>query len=523
MRWSNQYERLPVFGTEHAIATSHPTATAVGHAVLAGGGNAVDAVLAAHAVLCVVEPGMTGVGGDCFAIYYDASRRKVVAVNGSGYAPAALPDDVAPEALHPSSAVAVTIPGAVHAWHRLANDYGTRPLDELFAPAIRLAEEGAPVHARVAWDWANEAPRLALDPIAREVLLRDGKAPRLGDRHGNPRLAQTLAAIAKPAGCETFYTGWIAEDIVESLKSRGGAHSLEDMAEYSSKYVQPVATTFGDRRILECPPNTQGVIALLILNLLTGAFARAAPRGESEQIHLLAEATKEAYAVRDAELADEDCMRMSAGALLAQAHDPAAAAPAPGRAAVGGRRAPFGDTTYLCAVDRHGNCLSFINSLYEPFGSCIMARRSGILLNNRGMCFTTEPGHANRIGPRKRPMHTIIPGMMVAEDGLPIGPFGVMGGDYQAAGHADFVRRVAFEGLNPQQAINAPRTFAIEGVLRVEPTLDGEVRSDLESRGHRVIEWEKPIGGAQAILIDRERGVLCAASDPRKDGCAIAL
>ena len=521
MRWSSQYERLAVYGTEYAIATSHPTASAVGLQVLANGGNAVDAALAAHAVLCVVEPGMTGVGGDCFALYYDARSRKIVGINGSGYAPAERPATLTPAMFGPTSPHAVTIPGAVDAWCRLSAAYGTRPLDELFAPAMRLAEDGTPLHRRVAWDWANEAPRLATNAVAAQVFLPGGRAPKAGERHAQPNLARTLGAIARH-GRSAFYEGAIAEDMVTALRALGGTHSLEDFAEFHSTAVDPVATDFAGHRVVECPPNSQGVIALLLLNVLDELRAEFPPASEADHIHLLAEATKSAYDVRDAVLADEGFLGETVAALLSRDRARGLARRIKDRERRRSGAGAGGNTTYLCAVDRDGNCISFINSLFDAFGSCIVAPKSGVLLNNRGLCFSLRPQHPNAIGPRKRPMHTIIPGMITMPDGRPIGPFGVMGGHYQAAGHANFVLNLLVRAMDPQQALNAPRSFATEGVLRVEATLGDSVVQDLQARGHDVLVWERPIGGGQAIMTDLARGVLVAGSDPRKDGCALA-
>lgn len=523
MRFSQQYERLPVYGSSHAIATSHPAASMAGLSVLTSGGNAVDAALAAHAVLCVCEPGMTGVGGDCFVLYYDAARRTVVGLNGSGPAPAGQHSPIDATELHAESGVAVMVPGAVAAWCQLSDDYGSRSLEELFRPAIRLAREGAPVHARVAWDWAAEADRLARDPVAREVLLVGGQAPRAGDRHAQPLLAETLATIAKH-GRAGFYEGAIADDIVTTLRQRGGAHTADDMASYRPHYMTPIDTVFAGQRVVECPPNTQGVIALLILDIYEEAAAMYPTRSEADRIHLLAEATKIAYRIRDTGLADEAYAIETVASLLDPARSRALARAIGPTAADGanGSSRHGNNTTYLCVVDRNGNCISFINSIYDAFGSCIVAPRSGVLLNNRGMCFSTIPGHCNAIAAGKRPLQTIIPGLILSASGRPIGPFGVMGGHYQATGHADLLRRMFLEGMNPQDAINAPRTFATEGVLQVERTLDSCLQADLASRGHRVVRWHKPIGGAQAIVIDETRGTLVAASDPRKDGCALA-
>jgi gamma-glutamyltranspeptidase/glutathione hydrolase len=524
LRFSTQYERLPVYGREHAIATSHPTATQIGAAVLAAGGNAVDAALAAHAVLAVAEPGMTGVGGDCFVLYYDARRGKLVSLSGSGPTPAGQRADIAPDALTATSGVAVTIPGAVDAWCMLHAEYGTKDLDELFAPAIRLARDGYVVHARVAFDWASEAGRLASDPVARDVFLTGGRAPRAGDRHAQPLLADTLAAIARK-GRAVFYEGAIAEDMVATLRQRGGAHRLDDFAGYHATWTTPIETAFAGHRIAECPPNGQGVIALLLLNILRDARTLREPAGEGERLHLLAEATKLAYGIRDDVLADPRYMRQPVAGLL-DGERSLALARSIGEAAAGAAPpAPVhgNDTTYLCAVDRDGNAVSFINSIYDCFGSCIVTPKAGVLLNNRGMCFTTTPGHPNCIGPGKLPLQTIIPGMILDESGALVGPFGVMGGHYQATGHADYLWRLLVEEMDPQAALNAPRTFATEGVVRVEATLPTEYRTDLARRGHQLVEWPRPIGGGQGIVLDRARGVLVAGSDPRKDGAAAAL
>lgn len=519
MRWSSQYERLPVFGTRHAIATSHPAATAIGHAVLQSGGNAVDAALAASAALCVVEPGMTGIGGDCFALYYDARRARVIGINGSGWAPSALPGHLALTDADSCSAQAVTLPGAVDAWCRLSEDHGSRPLDELFAPAIRLASEGYPVHARVAWDWGQEAARLATHAATAQALLPGGRAPAAGDRHAQPALARTFAAIARN-GRAGFYEGPVAEDMVATLQGLGGSHRLEDFAACRSSYVEPIATSFAGHRILECPPNGQGVIALLLLNILSELLDGKVP-GEAEAIHLLAEATTLAYDVRDAVLADPPSLGEDLQSLLSpeRARRLAASLPSGGAPLTTHGR----DTTYLCAVDGDGNAISFINSLFDAYGSCILAPESGVLFNNRGLCFSPIEGHPNAIAPGKRPMQTIIPGMITTEAGLPVAPFGVMGGHYQATGHANFALNLLLRGMDPQQSLNAPRSFASGGMLRVEPTLDAAIVAELKGRGHRVEISEKPIGGGQAIQIDMQRGVLIAASDPRKDGSAFAL
>lgn len=523
MRASMQWERLPVYGSRHAIATSHPTATAIGHAVLASGGNAIDAALAAHAALCVVEPGMTGVGGDCFAIHYDAKTEAVTAINGSGWSPAGLRADLTAAELQPESPHAVMIPGAVDAWCSLAAQHGSRPLSDLFAPAVELAEGGSPVHARVAWDWAEEVGRLSANAAAANVFLPDGRAPRAGERHVQPALGRTLAAIGRD-GRDAFYEGEIAEDMVAALRALGGTHTLADFRDYRAGPMVPIETEVFGHRIVECPPNTQGVIALLAMNLLEAALDRFGAESEADYHHLQAEVAKAAYAARDAVLADERALGDSVENLLSKqrAADIAATFRRDRASAAPAVPATGADTTYLCAVDAQGNAVSFINSLFDAWGSCIVAPKSGVIFNNRGYCFSTRPGHPNQVGPGKRPMTTIIPGMILSRDGQLVGPFGVMGGHYQAAGHAQFVANLLHRGMSVQQAINHPRSFATEGVLRVEPLIGAETAEDLRRRGHDTRVWPRPIGGAQAIVLDPAERTLSAGSETRKDGCAMA-
>lgn len=520
--------RSMAFGSEAMIATSHPLATSAGLAVLREGGNAIDAAIAAVVTQCVVEPQMTGIGGDCFVLYAPAGG-DVIALNGSGRAPAgasvaamkALGLNEIPQA----SPHSVTVPGAISAWTLLHRDHGSLPLDRLFRDAIGYAENGYPVTQRVAFDWNTAAPLLAGDEHASALFLSSGAPFREGDRHAQPALAKTLRAIAKD-GAKAFYRGAVAEAVVTRLKALGGVHTVDDFAEgeTSAAYVTPISTNYRGYDVYECPPNGQGVAALLILNVLKG-FDLSEGLSEADRVHLHAEATKLAYHHRDALIGDPAHLPFSVETLLGDEIATAlhgrvsrekAGAPALWR------EPEHADTVYLCVVDRDGNAVSFINSLFHSFGSSILEPTSGVLLHSRGFSFRLIEDHPNALRPGKRPMHTIIPGML-RKNGETVMPFGVMGGHYQAAGQAAFLSGLLDRGLDLQSAIDAPRSFAFDGVLDVEPTFRPETRSRLEALGHKAQTAASPIGGAQAIWIDRERGLLRGASDPRKDGAALGF
>lgn len=520
--------RDPALAGEAMIATSHPLSTAAGLDILAAGGSAVDAAIAACAVQCAVDPLMTGIGGDCFALYAPKDG-PVIALNGSGRAPAAATvERLKAEGLSEiprTSPHAVTVPGAIAAWTKLHRDHGRLPLDRLLARAIAYAENGYPVTPRVAFDWANEAAIVAGDPHAAATFLPGGRAPQAGERHAQPRLAAQLRRIAEK-GAAGFYTGDTAAALVRHLKSLGGLHEMEDFesAVDGADYVTPISTVYRGREILECPPNGQGLAALMMLNTLSG-FDLSEGIGEAERIHLHAEAAKLAYYNRDALISDPSTLPYPPETLLSEE----VAARLRGRIVMDRALPPalwnepeHKDTIYLCVVDRDGNAISFINSIFHGFGSTRLEPETGIMLHSRGASFRLIEGHPNAIAPRKRPMHTIIPGM-VREKGRVVMPFGVMGGQYQAAGHAAFISGLFDRGLNVQQAIDAPRSFAFGGVLEVEPTVSGAAVAALEKIGHRVSPLKSPLGGAQAIWIDHERGLLHGGSDQRKDGSALGF
>ena len=517
--------RSPALGSNGMVATSHPQASLAALDMLRRGGNAVDAALTAVALLSVIEPGMTGIGGDCF-LMLSLKGAPPIAFNGSG----ATPEGVDLEQylsrgwreLPARSAHAVTVPGAVDAWCRIHAAHGSRPLDEILAPAIEAAEEGYLVAPRVAHDWARSVGELKLYPATAAQFLPGGAPPGAGARFACPALGRTLRAIARD-GRSAFYEGAVAGELVALLRDLGGSHRPDDFARHRGLWVEPITAPYRSLEIAECPPNGQGGIALLILRLLAGFDLAEGALDPAARIHLLAEATKLAYRQRDLLFGDPDHSAVPIAALLS---DESVGRLRAGIAA--DRTLPFErvdlpahpDTTCLSVVDRDGTVVSLINSIYQTFGSSIYAPGAGVLLHNRGAGFRLIAGHPNALAPGKRPMHTIIPGMAL-EGGRPVMPFGVMGGHYQAAGHAQFISHVVDRGFDVQQAIDAPRSFAYGGVLELEPRHGMAVRDALTALGHPV-EWaDEPIGGGQAIYIDRARGVLIGGSDSRKDGCAL--
>lgn len=530
MTWGSrdfmQPGRSLAVGDRGMAATSHPAATLAAVDILRAGGNAVDAAIAAVALQGVVDPHMTGIGGDCFALYAPANGAPV-SINGSGRAPgkADLGWYLAQgmESIADDSAHAVTVPGAVDAWCRLAADHGSKGLDEILAPAIRAAEQGFVVTPRASLDWARYAPRIEKHGTGRAVYLPGGHAPATGARLTHPALAATLRRIARE-GRSAFYEGAVAEEIVSVLAGLGGLMGLDDLTGANADYAEPISAAYREHDLLECPPNGQGVAALIIARVLEGFDMGAADLSEADRIHLLAEATKAAYRQRDALVADPAFRPLDVAALLSdrsiaamrmridlsRASDPAAFDMPVHR-----------DTVYVAVVDRDGNAASFINSLFFAFGSGIYAPGSGVLLQNRGAGFRLIEDHPNAIAPGKRPFHTIIPGML-CRGGKPVMPLGVMGGQYQAAGHLQLLSGVLDRGLDIQQASDAPRSFAFGGSLSLEPTIAPAVADDLAARGHNVVWADEPIGGCQAIYIDHARGVMYGASDHRKDGIALA-
>jgi gamma-glutamyltranspeptidase/glutathione hydrolase len=521
--------RGPVYATHGMAATSMPQATLAAVDVMRAGGNAMDASIAAAAVLAVVEPQSTGIGGDVFCLYAPAGSGRVFALNGSGRAPSAASAGALLERgvpyIDPQSPHSVTVPGAVSAWETLAARFGTRDLATLLQPAIAYAEDGYSVGQRVAWDWAHNAAKLARNGAG--ALLPGGRAPHAGDRLTHPALARSLRAIAAH-GARAFYTGEVAAELVHELRGRGGVHTEADFAAglTTAEFVEPIRLAWKDFEVWQCPPNGSGLIVLMILGILAQL---SPPDGALSplRLHRHVEAARMAFRDRDAFLADPAVVDVPVARLLSAEYLSALAAlidderalpelPEPGEARLPVHR----DTVYLTVVDGDGNACSFINSIFDSFGSAIYAPRSGVVLHNRGASFVLEPGHPNALAPGKRPMHTIIPGMLT-RGGQAVMPYGVMGGHFQPMGQSLFLTSLLDYDLDLQQAIDLPRLMPWSRRVQVERGIPAEARAGLAARGHDLADIEAPLGGGQAIWIDRDRGCLIGASDPRKDGIAL--
>jgi gamma-glutamyltranspeptidase/glutathione hydrolase len=524
--------RSVVLARRGMVCTSQPLASWAGAEMLRGGGNAVDAAVCAAATLGVVEPFMTGIGGDCFMLIWSAAERRLYGLNGSGRAPRAATPEALRERGHAQmpmhGMLPVTVPGTVDAWCEALARFGARSLAQVLAPAIDYAEHGFPVSEIIAFQWAFAAGLLS-QPEALRTFTIDGRAPRLGEIVRLPNLARSLRALAA-GGRDVFYRGELAAAVADCSRQYGGLLDAEDLAAHRSSWVEPIATEHRGTRVCELPPNGQGLAALVALNILE-CFGLDAAR-TADSVHLQIEAVKLAYADRDRYIADPEHAAVPVARLLSKDY-------AQGRAALIDPRAarkrvspglvpPSSDTVYLTAADADGNVVSLINSLYLAFGSGMVAGDTGIALQNRGFGFSLDPAHANCLAPGKRPFHTIIPAMLL-RDGRPLASFGVMGGDMQAQGHVQVVSALLDADLNIQEAIDHPR-FNHLGTDRValERALHAEVGAELARRGH-VVEDELAamlhggFGGAQGIAIDPANGAYWGGSDPRKDGCAIGF
>jgi gamma-glutamyltranspeptidase/glutathione hydrolase len=535
--------RSVVMARHGVIATSQPLASAAGLAVLQEGGNAIDAAVTAAAVLAVVEPTMNGIGGDLFAIVHDGKTRQLRGLNASGRAGSlATPEAFAAKGLKDMPVrgpLAVTVPGVVDGWKELLKAHGTITLARALAPAIAYAREGFAVSEIIADQWIAEERLLTQDPEAAATMLINGRAPRAGQVFANPRLASTLEIIAKE-GRDAFYRGSIGQKIAADLARRGGHVTAADLAAHHADWVTPISTNYRGYDVYELPPNNQGLVALEMLNILEGFDLRALGHNSAEYLHLMVEAKRIAFADRNAYLADPafvpdavlrrllskeyaaERRREIDRARAAADYKPGtmpAGAPVPRHDDVIDGR-DHGDTIYLTAADDKGNVISLIQSLFESFGAGIVAGDTGIVLHDRGAGFRLDAGHPDRIAPGKRPMHTLVPAM-VMKDGKPWLSFGVMGGDMQPQGHAQVLANLIDFGMNVQAAGEAARFRHVPAGVALESAVSADSRAGLIARGHRVIERRGAFGGFQGILIDPVTGVLMAGSDPRKDGLAI--
>ena len=517
-------DKSNVISSNAILASSHPIASSVGLEILKNGGNAVDAAIAMNAILCVAEPHMTGVGGDCFVMLSVDGSTNIKALNGSGKSSAkAKASNLRKKnisVINPEMPDAITIPGAVYAWSLLHKEHGNMPWKELFNPAINYAQQGIMVHERVALDWSNNIQKLSQDSDTSNIFLKNGKPFQFMENFKNKNLSETFRTIAHE-GYEGFYLGWIANDMVEKLKSIGGNHTFEDFSNIKAEWVKPISSIYRNFRVHECPPNGQGLVALIILSILDKFDLKT--MSKTNYTHVFCEATKIGYFLRDQYLADPEFNKLSVKSFLTSKLIDQFASDIDMNKAKIYNLSDFPDhpdTIYLTVRDKNGMTISFINSLFDAFGSGITAPKSGVLFHSRGRAFNTIEGHPNELNPYKRPAHTIIPAMMSKNNKL-IGSFGVMGGQYQAAGHAYVLSQVIDFGLNPQLALNHPRIFPNNNVLDIEENFDLNLMNELKLKGHKINYPVPPIGGGQMILIDEEKDVLIGASDWRKDGLAI--
>ncbi len=520
--------RSVVHGLNGMASTSHIAATQVAIDVLKAGGNALDAALAACAMQCVVEPGSTGIGGDCFVLYAPKGSSDLLAYNGSGRAPAAAtPERFAElgiESIERGSAHSVVIPGAVDAWCQLHQDHGKLPLAELLAPAIETARNGFVLSQRVQFDIEQQAEFLSAFPKSAELFLDNGAAPAIGSVKRLSELADALEAIGRD-GRDAFYKGALAKDMVQELQSRGGLHTLDDFANAAGQYVQPIHIDYRGHRLHECPPNGQGIITLLMMNMLSEMPVDPHGPLSVARVHWEIEICRLCYALRDVWLSDPDHVKVDYDVLLSKDFaiellgkiDPLKANERP----TDFPHPKHKDTVYITVVDKNRNCCSLMNTLFYSFGSGITTP-SGITLTNRGMSFSLDPSHENVIAPNKRPMHTIIPGM-VSQNGKVSHCFGVMGGQYQAMGQQQFLSRHLDFNYDIQHAQDLPRFMVNleDHSVDMEALLEKEIGDSLRAMGHNIVSADTPIGGSQAIQIDWESGVLSGGSDPRKDGGAL--
>ncbi|HLQ50408.1 MAG TPA: gamma-glutamyltransferase [Terriglobales bacterium] len=525
------YGRSVVITDLGIVSTSHYLASQAGAQVLAKGGSAIDGAIAANAVLGVTEPMMNGIGGDLFLIYWDAKSGKLYGLNSSGWAPRKLTIEFLAKqgitAMPREGIHSVTVPGAVDGWSQAHVRFGRLPWKDLFGPAIYYAEHGYAVPELIHDFWAEEESKMQKTAEARRVFLPAGKVPEIGARFTNPDLAKALRLVAEQ-GRDAFYKGPIAQAIVSTSSALGGTMQVEDLADFSAEWVEPISTEYRGWKVYELPPNVQGMAALEMLNIM-GTFQpdKDGPQGTVE-LHKKIESMKLAYADLYRYNADPRFAKVPVEALLSKSYAAQRAAlinmekancnPGPGSPSMS-------DTTYLSVVDKEGNIASLIQSNYLGFGSGVVVQGMGFALQNRGALFTLDAQHPNALSPRKRPFHTIIPAFMERGE-LHIG-FGIMGGANQPLAHAQFVSNFVDYGMNLQAALEAPRFTVASGKLNCDIVIESRVKPEvlqaLRSKGHNLIvrkEYTSLMGRGQAVMHNSKTGMNYAGSDPRADGAA---
>jgi gamma-glutamyltranspeptidase / glutathione hydrolase len=515
------------------VATSQTLASQAGAQILARGGSAVDAAIAANAVLGVVEPMMDGMGGDLFAIYQDAKTGKLSGLNASGWAPARLTVDLLRQKGYsqmPGDGIySVTVPGCVRGWEALHHKFGRLPWATLFEPAIDYAKNGFPVTEVIDGNWRGAQEKLAADVNASAVFLPKGEPPRTGDVFRNPEYARALELIASQ-GPDVFYRGEIARAILKTSDRLGGVMTAEDLADFKPEWVDPISTTYHGWTVYELPPNSQGMAALEMLNIMEKFPLAECGFLSAQAFHIKMEAQKLAYADLYRYNADPRFAKVPVAGIISKSYAAERAARLDTHHArcdvAPGEPMKFGsDTVYLSAVDKDGNIVSLIQSQYAEFGSGVGVESFGFTLQNRGALFTLDPQHPNVLAPHKRPFHTIIPAFMEKGD-RHIG-FGIMGGANQAQAHAQFVSDLVDHGMNIQAALEAPRFTKLNRGgcdVMIEARVPAEIRKELTGMGHDLEvrgDFSSVMGGGQAVMHDSATGVNYGASDPRKDGAAI--
>jgi len=522
------------------VAASHPLAAQIGLDVLKAGGNAIDAAIATDAALGLMEPMSCGIGGDLYAIVWDAKTQKLYGLNASGRSPYKATRELFKEkalsSIPTSGPLSWSVPGCVDGWEELRKRFGTRSLAQLLGPTIRYAEEGFPVTEVIGGYWARGAERLRKNPDAARTYLIKDRPPRVGEIFKNPNLAASYREIAQ-TGRDGYYKGRIAKEIVEFSEKNGGLFSLKDFADHTSTWVDPVSTTYRGYEVWEIPPPGQGIAVLQMLNILEGYDLKSMGPTSPDYWHLLLEAKKLAYADRARYYADPDFGKLPVAELISKPYaerrrqliDKEKALT---KLEAGDPKLGIGDTIYLCAVDKDRNCVSLIQSNYAGFGSGLVPGDLGFALQNRGTLFALDDKHLNRLEPHKRPFHTIIPSL-VTKNGKPWFTFGVMGGDMQPQGQVEVLVNLIDFGMNVQEAGEAPRLEHVgsatptgrpgrgSGTVQAERGIDPKIIEGLEKRGHRVVNVRVNGGGYQGILIDSKSGVLHGGSEARKDGCAV--
>jgi gamma-glutamyltranspeptidase/glutathione hydrolase len=527
------YGRSMVINDGGIVATSHTLASQAGAQILARGGSAIDAAIAANAVLSVTEPMMNGVGGDLFLLYWDAKTGKLYGLNASGWAPRGLSIEYLKQKgilQMPQAGIdSVTVPGAVDGWAKAHDRFGKLPWKDLFFPAIYYAEHGYPVPEVIRDYWEGDAQTLKQTPEAERIFLPGGKVPEVGEMFANPDLGKTLRLIAE-GGRDVFYRGEIAQSIISTSSALGGTMQADDLADFSAEWVEPISTTYRGWKVYELPPNGQGMAALEMLNIMSALQPDKTGPLATIELHDRIEAMKLAYTDLFRYNADPRFAKVPVRGLLADDYarqraaliDPAKAncTPASGSPA-------RSDTTYLAAVDKDGNIASLIQSLYDAFGSGVAVKGRGFILQDRGGLFLLDPSHPNALAPRKRPFHTIIPAFMEQGD-THIG-FGIMGGANQPLAHAQFVSNIVDYGMNIQAALSEPR-FTVhpteQGIgcdILIESRVPPQTLKELEQKGHKFKvrkEYSTAMGRGQAVLHNSKSNMNFAASDPRADGSA---